>query len=103
MVNFYGVECMLGRDKLPAKSSSIDVILCNYLMMFLSAQQRNQLIGEICRVGSSSCIIMVELYPAKDSYAKTDSDMVKMQKEIFDHIGWNKIRYSKGKFVAQKV
>lgn len=102
MVNDYGAECMLGIDKVPAKSNSIDLILCNYLMMFLSAQQRSQLIGEMCRVGSSSCIIMVELYPAKDSYAKTDADMVKMQKEIFDHIGWNKIRYSKGKFIAQR-
>jgi hypothetical protein len=43
---------------------------------------------------------MLELYPAKDSYAKTEKEMLKMQKDIFDKLGWRKIKYSKGRFIA---
>jgi len=102
MVDDYGVKAILGKDKLPVKDGSIDVILCNYLMMFLSPKERNQLIKEIKRVAGKNCIIMLELYPAKDCYAKTDEEMVEMQEEIFKKIGWEKIRYRKGKFIARK-
>jgi len=102
MVNDYGVETTLGQDELPVKDNSVDIILCNYLMMFLSPKERNQLIKEIKRVSKANSIIMLELYPAKDSYAKTGEAMVEMQEQIFKKIGWEKIRYRKGKFIAQK-
>jgi len=102
MVNDYGAKSILGKDKLPVEDGSIDVILCNYLMMFLNKKERNQLINEFKRVASENCIIMLELYPAKDSFAKTKEDMLKMQKDIFDKIGWTKIRYSQSRFIAKK-
>ena len=101
MVNDYGKKCVLGQNKMPVENNSIDIILCNYLMMFLNYKEREQVIGEIKRVASPICKIMLELYPAKDSYALTSEDMVKMQKEIFDNLGWKKLRYSKGRFIAQ--
>jgi len=103
MVNDYGVKTILGEDTLPVENNSVDIILCNYLMMFLSPKERNQLIKEIKRVAGRDCIIMLELYPAKDCYAKTDEEMVKMQGQIFKKIGWEKIRYRKGKFIAKKI
>ena len=44
---------------------------------------------------------MLELYPAKDSEAKTESQMFKMQKDIFNKLGWRKIKYSQARFIAQ--
>jgi ubiquinone/menaquinone biosynthesis C-methylase UbiE len=102
MVADYGSETILGKDKLPVEDNSIDIILCNYLMMFLNQRERSQLIKEFKRVATENCIIMLELYPAKDSYAETDEKMAKMQEKIFKKIGWKKIRYSKGKFIARK-
>jgi hypothetical protein len=72
-------------------------------MMFLNQRERSQLIKEIHRVAAPNCVIMLELYPAKDSYAKTEEDMVKMQEKIFKKIGWEKVRYRKGKFIARKI
>jgi len=103
MANDYGIECILGHEKLPLKNKSIDIILCNYLMMFLNPVERMQLIREIDRVAKTSCVIMLELYPAKDSWAKNEKEMLALQSYIFRHLGWDKIKYSKGCFIAVKV
>ena len=101
MVNDYGIKTILGKDVLPVEKACVDIILCNYLMMFLNHRERSQLIKEIKRVAAPDCVIMLELYPAKDSFAKTEEDMVKMQEQIFKKLGWEKIRYRKGKFIAR--
>ena len=100
MVNDYGTKCILGKGKMPVKSKSMDIILCNYLLMFLDDKERDNVIKEFQRVARKHCIIMLELYPAKDSYAKDENAMLKMQKDIFDKLGWNKIKYSQGRFIA---
>jgi SAM-dependent methyltransferase len=103
MADDYGEKMILGEDPLPVKDHSIDIILANYVLMFLNAKERNQVIREIKRVASENCMIILELYPAKDSFAKNDEEMAKMQEQIFKKIGWEKIRYRKGKFIAKKT
>jgi ubiquinone/menaquinone biosynthesis C-methylase UbiE len=103
MAGDYGHPMVLGKDKLPTGNNSVDIILCNYMMMFLNQKERNQLIQEIKRVSKDGCIIILELYPAKDSYANTQEKMVKLQRTIFNKLGWDKIRYSKGRFIAKKL
>jgi SAM-dependent methyltransferase len=102
MVDDYGKEATLGKQPLPVTRRA-DIILCNYLMMFLSKKERRQLIKDIKRISAPDCTIMVELYPAKDSFAKTKEDMLVLQKEIFDALGWEKIRYSQGRFIAKNA
>lgn len=102
MVNDYGKKATLGKDKLLVKDHSVNVILCNYLLMFLNKKERSQLLKEIKRIAARHCKIMVELYPAKDSEAKTKQEMLDMQEEIFDNLKWTKIRYSQGRFIAEK-
>lgn len=103
MVNDYGFEVMLGREELPVPRLLADIVLCNYLLMFLSKAERKQIIREIKKISHSGTIIMVELYPAKDSFAKTKEEMLEMQKEIFDSLGWEKIRYSQARFIAKST
>ena len=102
MVNDYGKKCILGCDNLPLKNKSVDTILCNYLMMFLNPVERTQLIREIDRVAKDNCVIILELYPAKDSWTKNEKEMIDLQEHILKHLGWNKIKYSKGRFIAIK-
>ena len=98
-----GEKAVLGTDPLPAEDKSVGVILCNYLMMFLNKKERKQLIREFKRVAAEDCIIILELYPALDSFAKTKEAMLEMQKDIFDSLGWKKIRYSQARFIAQNT
>jgi SAM-dependent methyltransferase len=102
MVNDYGQKMILGKDDIPLPNKSTDIILCNYLMMFLNKKERKQLIREIKRIARDDCVIMVELYPAKDSETKTKEEMLELQQEIFDSLKWHKKRYSQGRFIAVK-
>jgi SAM-dependent methyltransferase len=102
MVNDFGSVHRLGVDRLPARDSSVDIILANYVFMFLNKKERRQLIGEIKRVAASGCIIMVELYAAKDSETPTKEASIKLQRELFDVLGWKKLRYSQERFIAER-
>ena len=93
---------ILGHDRLPVTRRGWDVILANYVFMFLNTKERKQLIREIKRVSSANAKIVVELYPAKDSEITSDEEMVKMQEELFEQIGWVKVKYSKARFIAKK-
>ena len=102
MVNDFGEKMTLGHDTFPVVDNSVDVILANYILMFLDNEERKQVITEIDRMSRDGCIFIMELYPAKDSYAKTKEESIKMQKEIFDTLGWEKIRYSQERFIVLK-
>ena len=103
MCNDLGEDIILGKDKFPVEQDSVDIVLCNYVMMFLDSEERDQVITEIRRVSKWGCMIVLELYPAKDSFMVNDEEMVKMQKDIFDKLDCLKVRYSKGKFIAKMV
>ena len=103
MVNDYGQKIMLGKDAIPLPDASVDIVLCNYILMFLNKDERFQVINEIKRISAPSCKIVVELYPAKDSEAKNDAEMKDLQEEIFKQLDWKKIRYSKGKFICENT
>jgi len=97
----HGIATELGRKPLPIKVPA-NIILCNYVLMFLDEKERKQVIKDIKRIAAPNCKIVVQLYPAKDSYAKTKEEMIKMQQEIFDALGWEKIKYSQEGFIAEK-
>ena len=102
MAGDYGYQAVLGHDKLPIKNQFADIILCNYLMMFLNKNERKQLIKEIKRIAADDCTMIFELYPAKDSHAPSKETMLELQKEVFDTLKWQKIRYSQGRFIVKK-
>ena len=102
MVDDYGDELTLGKDEIPLHDKSMDIVLCNYSLMFLNKKERKQVIREIKRIAADGCFTMVELYDAKDSFAKNKEEMLEMQKEIFDAFDWEKIRYSQGRFIVKK-
>lgn len=83
-----GQKCVLGVDKLPCSDHSVNVILANYVFMFLNSKERKQVIREIQRVASSGCMLMIELYPAKDSEAPNEQALVKLQAELIEAFDW---------------
>ena len=103
MADDYGYKMVLGEERFPLLSESADVILANYVLMFLDKKERRNVISEINRIAKPGCNIMMELYPAKDSYAKSKDKMLELQYEIFEMLGdWRKILYSQGRFIARK-
>lgn len=106
MVGDFGIKCVLGKDKIPAKNKSAGLILCTYIFMFLNKKERKKLFNEVNRVADKNCYLMVELYPAKDSFFKTLEASLNFQKKLYNDLerrGWGKIKYSKQKFLMEKV
>jgi len=100
MVADFGKKVVLGTDPLPAADKSVDGILANYILMFLSSSELKQVMKEIHRIAAPGCIMMAEFYAAKDSEAPTKSESIALQKRVFDHLGWKKIKYSQERFIA---
>lgn len=100
MVGDYGTKITLGKEIIPVMVGSTSVILSNYVLMFLSDRERDHVIQEIKRIAKRGCVVMVELYPAKDSKFDTKEKIIKLQKEVFDSLGWKKIKYSQERFIA---
>jgi SAM-dependent methyltransferase len=93
--------CVLGKEPLPCPDLSVDVVLANYVFMFLDDSERKQVVAEIKRICRPRAKVMVELYPALDSYAHTATELGLMQRQLFDMLGGSRILYSKFKFITE--
>jgi len=101
MVRDYGYKLILGEESFPVLNNSVTVILANYVFMFLDKTERKTVIKDLKRIAAPGCTIMVELYPAKDSFTPDIKKCEQLQKEIFKALGWEKILYSKHRFIAK--
>jgi len=96
MVGDFGIKCELGKDPLPNKKYNI--VLANYILMFLDKVTRTKVMKEINEKTDKDSILMIEMYPAKDAYSYNFDNMV----YYFIHKGWSKVRKSKDKCVLKK-
>jgi len=96
MAGDFGVKTILGKDPLP--TGKYDVILANYILMFLDEKERKQLLAEVNEKSKKGTIFMVELYSAKDAYECNIEDVANCLE------GWEKIRFAKagGKCILRK-
>jgi SAM-dependent methyltransferase len=65
----------LGHDKFPQADASVDLFLANYVFMFLDDAEVAQVMTEINRTAKKDAVIVIELYPAKDSRIHNDKEM----------------------------
>jgi len=93
MAGDVGHPLTLGKRPLPLFKASVDVVLANYVLMFLNAKELTQTLRDIQRVARPDCRIIVELYPAKDSFAPTPDAVSKLLHEISWRLDWHVLRY----------
>ena len=92
----------------PFSPGSVSLILANYALMFLNPKERNVVVDNINYVAQTGCKLVVELYPAKDSFAKTGQEIVKLRDSLIKKLNrgvnsWTLLRCSKDKFIAEKT
>jgi SAM-dependent methyltransferase len=61
----YGLAVHLGHEDIPVHAKSMDVVLANYIFMFLTKPQINHLLNEINRVAKDGCRVLVEMEDVK--------------------------------------
>ena len=80
----YGEELDLGRQVLPVGSKTASLVLCSYLLMFLTPAERQWLYGEIGRTAADRCMLLVELYAAKQSWCPDAESLAMLRFELLD-------------------
>jgi SAM-dependent methyltransferase len=98
----YGIPVELGSEHIPVPSSSADIILANYILMFFEGDKLQWVIREIKRIADTSgCKLMVELYPSQNSFWNTEEKIRALQRTVVDELGWKVVIESRGRFVAK--
>jgi hypothetical protein len=96
MVDDFGIKCVLGKDRLPNKK--YDILLVNYILMFLDNDTRLKVMDEINACAKDEAVLMLEMYPAKDAYEYDFNSIV----NYFLAEGWYKVRKSKDRCILKK-
>jgi tellurite methyltransferase len=94
----FGVKVILGRGALPNPKKSYDVILANYVLMFLNQKERLRVMSQMHRASKPGTILVMEMYPAKDAHPYNFENMV----TYYLDKGWEKLRKSKDKCVLRR-
>lgn len=103
--NAGGIPLMLGHDRLPGRKGNVRVILANYVLMFLNKRERLQVYAEIDAVAKHGTKLVVELYAARDSHAKTPRSLRALQNEVmwwFVANSWTVVHNKTSHFVLEK-
>ena len=66
----------LGQDRFPYDDQSVNLFLANYSLMFLDKDETIQVMREINRTADDGALLVVEMYPARDSETPND-DMIR--------------------------
>ena len=98
------VNAVLGASRLPDSICDIDIVLANYVFMFLDPEERRQLVHELLRVTKPGSVFVIELYSAVDSYCKTPDALQAMKAELLTALlPWQKISLCKERFIVRRM
>ena len=92
----FGLKIDLGTEKLPLKSNSVSLVLCNYLLQFMSPKERKHICQEINRVATDNCHLIVELYQTGNGYKYNTKTIMGYLKN------WQAIHITKDRFILRK-
>jgi len=95
---------MLGRDQFPVPHLKVNLFLANYSLMFLSFPEILQVVQEIVRTADERALLVIEMYPAKDSETRTDGDILIRLKAILNRMqvdGWDLVYTAKNRMILQ--
>lgn len=87
MVGDIGLKVLMGHDVLPFKANTFDVILLNYVWMFLNVSERKKLAHQMGVIAKSGCKLFVEMYPAKNSHASNEKECKELLDEMQKWLG----------------
>lgn len=81
----------VGKYKTPMPDGCVDILLCQYVLMFLEKVEREFLMTEINRVAAPGALLLVELFPAKSGRfpcGKSIMMLITEVKNFFKSQGW---------------
>lgn len=106
MIDDYGEKLLLGNDEIPLRDDTQDLVLANYIFMFLDKYEIKQLVQEIARIAKVGCRVIIELEMVKQSNTPGRDEMHSLEMLIKGHLLSNRfyfVKENKGRFIAEKM
>lgn len=96
-INFIQQDLLKG---VPAPTNYFDIILCNYLLMFIENNYKSDFIKEVNRIAKPKAYFICELNPKKlaHGYEYSMEDIM----QSFINLNWEIVNTRKNKFIARK-
>jgi len=105
MVDDFGEKLLLGHEVIPLNDGAADIILANYIFMFLDVIEIRELVKEISRIAAVDCRVMVELEAAKQSRTPDEESRDRLEtllKALFMANKFSFVKQNNGRFIAEK-
>lgn len=96
-----GIKIDLTTDTIPLRNRSVSVILCNYVLCFLTQEERLRVIQEMDRIARNGCFVFVELHPAKNAQPYDIYQILNMFKRSVG--GWECVHLVNDRFILRKM
>jgi len=103
--NDYGIK-WLATNPIPVAAGEVDLVLCNYLLMFLDPHARNDVYDEITRVSHIGSKCMIELEKVKQSLIHEDDLLHALNDEVCANMiqrGWRSIHGRRNHYIFEKI
>ena len=90
----FGTKIIIGKDPIPFKDQSVDIVLANYVLMFLSKDELLQVLNEIKRIIVPNGFLMYELYAAKDCEYDNKEKIRELSDFILEYTGFKALKHN---------
>jgi SAM-dependent methyltransferase len=78
----YGLKYDLRQGALPVFAGTVDVVLLNYVLMFMPGDERDALVAAVAKALSPMGVAVVEFFHAKQSFCPTKAESVATCAEV---------------------
>jgi ubiquinone/menaquinone biosynthesis C-methylase UbiE len=90
-------------DDIPVADNSMDIIICNYIFMFLDDGELEKVFKEISRVAACGCVLIVEVMPIKTSLTPDDVKVAELKEKVLKSFeSWRIGHITKYRFLVEK-
>lgn len=99
----YGIKWVAG-SIIPTESGSADIILCNYVLMFLEQRTRNDVYKEIKRISHVGSKLMIELENVKQSLIDDEDKLAALNEEVVAAFSeWKLLKKNKNHYIFERA
>lgn len=95
----------LSKGRWPINNDSVDLILCQYLLMFMDTDGIKHTLSEINRIASKHCVLVLELFSAKQSHFPNNNLLTRLDDKVEAHLldsGWDLLHRKQFHILASK-
>ena len=93
------------RDEIPINDNAVDLVLVDFVLMFLTHAERLDLLEQVDRLTARGGFVVIELYAAKESYSPTLQAVADLASDILTYMpgSYEAVKAIKNSIILRKL